>query len=640
MNENGIAINVGSQKALNSVVGHEIAHVLEGSGMYNELAELVKRYANDKTKDGYNAKLKELISLYQNVEGYKGAEGMANIHKEVVADLIGDYLFTDEKFLKRLLQEKPNIFRKLWNEIKYLATMATGTVEAKRLAEVQKAFETVYRSETKNSTREGEVKYDIINLDTGKSYVKASRQVIQGNSVAEWRAQISDFFNRALKNGPIEIETIEGDVLIISKDTAEKARSKTATDNGIPRELTDKEFLVKLHAEAHIDELAEISHKSKRPPVPDTKNHSFAKDGFTYRTVYFQDFDGSYYRITLSVGENNGISTVYNVGKIKADDMPDGKIISTIGSKADMSSTKLSISNNSENVKAAEKHFGTTYKIAEAGYLLTDGKLLDFSGRHEGAPGGYRTVDHRDITDALGEDYGEGEYSGGMVRFMGEGNIRLSPESGGINLSVKPNKAQLDTLDRYITNFRGEVILDIDDANGNTVVSVEYPKRTYSKRIINDIIAYFDNGTIPEPPSSLAQFLSLSKDGKTEDAANGWQIKGEDVLLQQEADANGLVWENGIPFRKDLLELERKRRTGEFQIAPPVPESAKAQPETAKSQAAANIAPPVAVFRIPTRPKIKGLLKQPFYFWSECRDSNPRPLGPEPSAIPNFATPR
>ena len=25
--------------------------------------------------------------------------------------------------------------------------------------------------------------------------------------------------------------------------------------------------------------------------------------------------------------------------------------------------------------------------------------------------------------------------------------------------------------------------------------------------------------------------------------------------------------------------------------------------------------------------------------WSEWRDSNPRPLGPEPSAIPNFATP-
>ena len=28
------------------------------------------------------------------------------------------------------------------------------------------------------------------------------------------------------------------------------------------------------------------------------------------------------------------------------------------------------------------------------------------------------------------------------------------------------------------------------------------------------------------------------------------------------------------------------------------------------------------------------------FSWSECRDSNSRPLGPEPSAIPNFATPR
>ena len=26
--------------------------------------------------------------------------------------------------------------------------------------------------------------------------------------------------------------------------------------------------------------------------------------------------------------------------------------------------------------------------------------------------------------------------------------------------------------------------------------------------------------------------------------------------------------------------------------------------------------------------------------WSECRDSNPGPLGPEPSAIPSFAIPR
>ena len=38
--------------------------------------------------------------------------------------------------------------------------------------------------------------------------------------------------------------------------------------------------------------------------------------------------------------------------------------------------------------------------------------------------------------------------------------------------------------------------------------------------------------------------------------------------------------------------------------------------------------------------KIRMKSKDFSRIWSECRDSNPRPLGPEPSAIPNFATPR
>ena len=152
----------------------------------------------------------------------------------------------------------------------------------------------------------------------------------------------------------------------------------------------------------------------------------------------------------------------------------------------------------SREVKSAEEYFGTTYKVKEAGYICTDGKMLDFSGRHEGAPGGYRTVDHRDITDALGEDYGGEDYSGGMIKFMSEGNIRVSPESGGINLSVSPNKAQRSTLDRYISSFRGEVILDIDRTNGDTIASVEYPKYTHSSVVFKDIDDYFDKGKIPE----------------------------------------------------------------------------------------------------------------------------------------------
>lgn len=316
-------------------------------------------------KGDYQKKRSYLESVYAKTDAngniLKDANGNTvwirddvNIDAEVTADLVGDYLFTDEDFIRNLSAKHQNLFQKVYAEIKYLLKVATaGSTEARKLEKVKKMFDKAYRESTeaqKNTTEDGGVKYSIINLDSGKSYVQASRQIIHGSSIAEWRSQITEFFNRALKDGPIEIETIEGDMLTISRNTAEKARSKATTENGISRELTDKEFLVKLHAEAHVDELAEISLKHRRPPVPDGKNHSFAKDGFTYRTAYFQDFDGSYYKITLSIGHNGNVATVYNVGKIKADDIPDGKIISTIGSKADMSSTKYSISNATENV--------------------------------------------------------------------------------------------------------------------------------------------------------------------------------------------------------------------------------------------------------------------------------------------------
>lgn len=157
------------------------------------------------------------------------------------------------------------------------------------------------------------------------------------------------------------------------------------------------------------------------------------------------------------------------------------------------------------HVKSAKEFFGRTYSWNETGYITTDGTKLDFSGRHDGGPGGYRAVDHRDIRDALGLDYGGDDYSGAMVQFMGEGNIRISPESGGINLSVMPTKAQLDTLADFISKNRGEVILDLDDTNGNTVSSTEYPRGTHSSKVINDIKAYFETGTMPQV-SELGKF--------------------------------------------------------------------------------------------------------------------------------------
>ena len=179
--------------------------------------------------------------------------------------------------------------------------------------------------------------------------------------------------------------------------------------------------------------------------------------------------------------------------------------------------------------KKAIAFFGKTYNWNETGYLTPAGTKLDFSGRHEGGPGGYRTVDHRDIRDAIGEDYGGDDYSGSMVQFMSEGNIRISPESGGINLSVEPTKSQMDALADFIGKNRGEVILDLDTTDGQTVSSTEYPRGTHSSKVLNDIKAYFKDGTTPRV-SEVSQFLSLKG---TENAQEIAALKRENESLKE-----------------------------------------------------------------------------------------------------------
>ena len=143
----------------------------------------------------------------------------------------------------------------------------------------------------------------------------------------------------------------------------------------------------------------------------------------------------------------------------------------------------------------AVKHFGHTYSWAETGYVLTDGSRLDFSGRHEGSNGGARYEDHRDIAQL--DAYSDFQGTDAMIDFMKRGNIRIIPEVDGINLSVRPTRAQENTLSDFISRRRGEVMLDIDNERGETVVSVEYPRGTHSNKVLQDIRNYFESGATP-----------------------------------------------------------------------------------------------------------------------------------------------
>lgn len=172
----GVTININSAKALNSVVGHEITHVLEGSEFYSALAETATALA--KAKGEYDSRLKNIEALYsEELEGYGGEGRTAALEKELVADLVGDYLFTDAEFINRLSTGDRNTFEKIFDEIKYLCRVVTaGSKEAKQLEKVKRAFEDAYRRDAKNTADDGGVRYSVSQRNSASGYVDKSRE--------------------------------------------------------------------------------------------------------------------------------------------------------------------------------------------------------------------------------------------------------------------------------------------------------------------------------------------------------------------------------------------------------------------------------------------------------------------------------
>ena len=162
--DSGITLNVESPKYLESTVGHEITHVLEGTEFYNTLQETIFKYAESKGE--YKSRLDALTKLYEGVKD-------ADVKAELTADLVGDYIFADKDFVNKLSTENRNVFQKVYDEIKYLCKVATaGSKEARELEKVKKVFEDAYRANVKETgkTQHSISDKNIKDVSTGYAY--------------------------------------------------------------------------------------------------------------------------------------------------------------------------------------------------------------------------------------------------------------------------------------------------------------------------------------------------------------------------------------------------------------------------------------------------------------------------------------
>lgn len=91
----------------------------------------------------------------------------------------------------------------------------------------------------------------------------------------------------------------------------------------------------------------------------------------------------------------------------------------------------------------AKEEYGTTDNVLLAGYINTDGSMLDFSGGYES-----RFIDHSEIDVIFDDESG----ADAMYAYMRMGNIRLMPEAPSLefNNKAEPTSQQYDTIKQAI----------------------------------------------------------------------------------------------------------------------------------------------------------------------------------------------
>ena len=166
--------------------------------------------------------------------------------------------------------------------------------------------------------------------------------------------------------------------------------------------------------------------------------------------------------------------------------------------------------------KQAVKEFGYTPYFYDAGYITTNGKMLNFSGE-KGQHFGSRGQDHR----AIGAIYADTDGTAALNRFVNDGNIRIVPESPGLDLSAttEPTKEQYATIRKFIYQYanQGYFSIDISDQDGRVVGSLEYENRINPTRIIGDLQHYYATGEIRQPSSLEGFRYSVSEDSEGRD---------------------------------------------------------------------------------------------------------------------------
>ncbi|RKJ79169.1 hypothetical protein D7X33_08480 [Butyricicoccus sp. 1XD8-22] len=450
-----ITLRTGTENPEMRVLVHELTHHLETSGDYRALSDSIVKFVEQEKGVPFAALIRQQQDDYARFGDTLTEDGA---RRELIANFAQDYLFTDERSIRRLARENRSLVQKIRDWLRGLVARFTGSREEREQARFLRQAEQLYTRalESAEGRRTGETQYSIETLPNGKRYVRADRQVIHGDDSKQWLKQSQQFINQKVRGGEdITVFSADGRALQITERSAYKLADPRVQSvrKASGAELSDDQKALKARIAGHIDEVIQTAQKFKsRPDVGGKHQNDIGEDGFNYYATYFEDTDGQYYRVVFSSGVNENAETTYSIGDIQKRRHPtsNGSSAQKGGALSVAMSPNISVAQLTPDVKRENGDF--VYRSAGKQQEVLTPDSIDTAVRaDENASANVRTSEN-----SITQDTPDGKEENGDFAYRSAGKQEaLAPDSlstaDRIDASVNPNARTPDNSITYDT---------------------------------------------------------------------------------------------------------------------------------------------------------------------------------------------
>ena len=192
--------NADTNKALQSVMIHELTHDMEGTSEYKVLSDLVLDYS--KSLEDYEKSRKDLENMYSKVYDKNSENFESFIDQEVVADVLGEKLGNQE-FVDSLVNQNRNVAQKIYDWVISKLNSFTRAIGFNSEYLYWKDVENKFRKSfsKNNSANIMQTKYSVLYDQKGSPIISIDENILDNVPKKDWVKKVKEVFNTKFKDG-------------------------------------------------------------------------------------------------------------------------------------------------------------------------------------------------------------------------------------------------------------------------------------------------------------------------------------------------------------------------------------------------------------------------------------------------------